>query len=184
MAEVKEEDLRFIRRLRERDHLLVDVDSQVLKGMCKDGVIVFGCGDGDQSVDMLVTHLMQKVDCAHRPHLAMYDGGAINLIEPSLIPEKYRFSTEKIINRLELIRRLKRISTILIYSHYPCGMAAEAKVPLPMIIYYNLEAVQILRRKGWDRKRIVPLFHVDYGRLNKNTYYIEKEKQGSIFIKD
>lgn len=180
MIEPRGDDLRKIITWRNLG-LLEDVDLDKLRERCKSGSIIVGCGDGDQTADFF-RFLMQKAGCTHRPHLHMLDGGSIRLIKEAPIPEPYRIHNQ-FLAELMLSRQLKRIPTLLLCCHYPCGMAAVSHIDLAGVILYNIMAAKLLIKKGWDRKRIIQLFHCDHGLCDstggekKKTYFIKATKQ-------
>lgn len=178
MAEVKREDIEKVKTWYKLG-LLIDVNDVRLKELCQDGLILLGCGDGDQTPD-LFQYLTQKVECMHRPHLHMLNGGPIRLVDFAPIPKEYRIH-KQLLPELMQSRKLKRISTIVLCSHYPCGMAEESKIDLPWIIKYNLSAAQSIKNLGWDTKKVVTLFHCDHGENKKKTYFINAKKEGVLF---
>jgi len=179
MAEVKEEDLRLIKEWRRPSiGLLVDVNKDTLKGLCEKGMIVVFCGDADHSPDFC-DHLMRKLGCDHRPHLHAMNGGALRLVREAPIPKKYRIN-KQFVNELLFSQSAKKISTLILSVHYPCGMAEESHIDLRSTVYYCLRAVKTMADRGWHKKRIVPLIHVFDGQKEK-TYFIEKEKRDLIF---
>ncbi|MFH1207029.1 MAG: hypothetical protein V1668_00275 [Patescibacteria group bacterium] len=147
---------------------------------CEDGYILFGCGDGDQSVDLLVDHLMKQLGLKKRPHLEMLNGGALRLVAEAPIPARLRVH-EQMVAELLTSRHLKRIPTLLLYAHYPCGMAGECNITLPEVLHFLFLAGQKLIEQGWDPKRIILLFHVDHDGQRKRTYYVERTKSELIF---
>lgn len=173
MLKPRGEDLETVKRWR-RVGLLVEVDNEKLKRICDKGLILVGCGDGDQIPDFL-RHLVQRVKCAKRPHLHLENGNPLSLVKEAPIPKEMRFH-DQLKARIKQSRRLKRISTLLLCCHYPCGMAWESHISLPMIICYTYQAAQEMVKDGWDAKKIVLLFHCDYGDGKRRTYFIEKEK--------
>ncbi len=152
--------------------LLRNVDQGILNGRCKEGSIVLLCGDGDKSFDKIFKHLIEKLGLSKRVHLEAVNGGAFRLIEDAPIPNNQRIH-QQLLAELHQSRELKQISNLLLYAHYPCGMAIASGIDLSQTIEYTLQASQLLVRTGWDAKSIVPLFHVDHG-TKLRTYYIEK----------
>lgn len=179
MAEVKEEDLRLIKEWRRPSiGLLVDVNKDTLKGICDKGLIAVFCGDGDRSPDFC-DHLMRKMGCNYRPHLHAMDGGALRLAREAPIPKKFRINRQ-FVNELLFSRTAKKIPTLILCVHYPCGMAEESHIDLRSTVYYCLRAAKTMADRGWHKKRIVPLFHVFDGEKER-TYFIEKKKSHLIF---
>jgi len=82
---------------------------------------------------------------------------------------------------LMMSRKRKKIPTLLLCAHYPCEMAKESNIDLPNIIQHTLHLVRLLVQKGWDKKRIVALLHIDYDGRKKRTYYLEGTKENILF---
>lgn len=176
MAQIRAEDLAKIKTWRSIG-LLADVDQNTLKGLCQDGLIPLFCGDGDRSLEFR-EHL-KKMGCYKRPHLQALDGGPIRIVREAPIPKKFRIHNQ-LIHELLFSRQAKKIPTLVLCAHYPCGMAQACHITLPDIVYYNLRAAEIMIKRGWDKKRVVPLIHI-YDGQKERTYFIEKEKRHLIF---
>ena len=172
MNQVREEDFQRIERWKTYG-LLRPVNKEVLQGYCKDGLVLFICSDCDQSKDIIVNHLMEQMELTNRPHVMGLNGGVLLLEDDAPIPPEY--AAPKIFrNHVLFGAGKKNIGPILLYSHYPCGMAAEANITIVATIKCSLSAVNRFVAEGVARRRIIPLFHVDRNGDKKRTYFVRE----------
>ncbi|MFA6587474.1 MAG: hypothetical protein WCT08_00225 [Patescibacteria group bacterium] len=157
--------------------VITEVDGQKLINVSPHGVIIVMCGDADRALEML-DFLKLKIN-TRRFHLRAEDGGPLRYHPSVPIPPKLRMD-KQLLAGLHGSRGLKKIPTLILMAHWPCGMAAQIKLGIRDTVWYTIQLVQILSDLGWDKKRIIPMLHVDYS-TRMRTYFIEAKSPGQIY---
>lgn len=183
----------------------------MLKEISKEGVICLTCSDGDQMFDLYL-HLVRvyfEAWChsqskwlrfllfwpffaafmvrnffAPRIHLFALNGGAMLLSPDWPTPEEAIVLKRHIIKAL----KLKRIATIFLYAHVPCGAAAECnltewdvldRLAKAKDVVKELEAdpeVQgLFKVYGKEKFQVQCFVHVHWQDGRKRTYHIRRK---------
>ena len=144
------------------------------------GTIMVACSDGDQLYDLISRHtnLCQNNPNHTRIHLIALNGGALLLDATSPLGKEVPAHPEYrvILRHLLGARELKKITSVALYSHAPCGMADK----------FGLSVADILRSLAWAKTflenfhkfKAANFLHVDYGQGVKNSYHVSPEKYG------
>ncbi|MEK7639847.1 MAG: hypothetical protein AAB424_01775 [Patescibacteria group bacterium] len=160
--------------------VLVKVDSAKVLGRTHNGAILLCCGDADHSWDVL-THIVNKLGCTERLHLQCFNGGALRVNPNVPIPKKYRIDAQ-LMEGIQVSRDLKKIETLFLASHAPCGMAGLCRLSIEDVLWHTIEAADIISATtGWSRKDIILLFHVHKGNGIKNTYFVEAKTKEAVY---
>lgn len=177
---LSEAELSFIQDLR-RKGVLDNIDEHRLP--LQDGVISCYCSDCDRSPDIYEHQCtIMRTQCSHTRIHALADNGG-----PLLIPRGSRAirrgSTRDVdyIHSISFAMRMKRIKTIGLTSHIPCGIAAEHSIELSDVIALTLCAkTRIKQELASFEPKVACFLHVDYGDRMK-TYFISKNKFHELY---
>lgn len=174
MGKLSNEDRILIEELR-RYGVLQDIDGHRLDQ--KHGAIILTCADGDQMHDLFHHHekiITSNLSATPRIHTLALNGGALLL--PPASPLHQKFNEDLVLlHHIKVARDLKEINTIVLYSHAPCGVAAQYNLSFFKVIQYLIEAKNLLKQD--DKKIKVACFcHVDYGDKKKRTYFVSRER--------
>lgn len=173
------EELEIIQRWK-RKRVIVPVDRKKLVGRTHNGAILLFCGDADHSWDVL-THIVQKLECTERLHLQSFNGGALRINPHVPIPAELRIDSQ-LMKGIQVSRDLKKIETLLLSSHAPCGMAGVCKLGIEDVLWYTIEGAEhIAASTNWSRKDIIVLFHVHLGNGVKNTFFVEAKTREAVY---
>lgn len=163
-------DRETVRALREFGVLIEIQQPRFLE--YRNGNILVFCGDGDQSVDLFTHHVSMMSECEQcRPHLLTLNGGALLLPPDSPVAKS---EEGKVLFR-QIIKSsaLKKIPTIVLYSHAPCGAAMEAGISLLEQLHLLMKA-KLMVKSALPQGTVFCLFHVDKGDT-KRTYYVSRD---------
>ncbi|MDO8581931.1 MAG: hypothetical protein Q7S16_03575 [bacterium] len=161
MPRVSEEDKQTIVMM-EAAGVLQDVDGHRLE--TPNGAIFVGCGDADQSVD-LISRTLQAIFVEGdpvRPQLLFLNGGALLIPPKSPVRIAYPEDGVAMCRNIRKARALKGISTVLLKAHVPCGMAAEAGLGVEDVVRLLQDAKLHVRAEN-PGVIIACLLHVDNG---------------------
>jgi hypothetical protein len=142
----------------------------------KDGVIMVACADGDQMPD-LFAHQARLVSAhrdAPRVHTLALNGGALLIPTRSPLRNKALREGDVLCQHITAARKLKGISTIVLYGHTPCGAAGLHDLGIHDCISLLVEAKAQIR-KTYPRVPIACFFHVADG-AKKRTYFISPKR--------
>ncbi|HEY4510185.1 MAG TPA: hypothetical protein VJC15_04365 [Candidatus Paceibacterota bacterium] len=173
MAQLSQQDLEIIRELRAAD-VLQDVDGYRLNQ--RYGIILVCCSDGDQMPDIwrFQNGIMAKQRQEARIHPITLNGGA--LLIPGDSPLNKDVQEDLVyLKHIAGAHQLKKIETIVLYSHAPCGAAGLAKLTLIDVITLLKKAGQRVRNSFPSFFQVVCFFHVDNGE-SKRTYFVSGPK--------
>lgn len=174
-----DQELATVQRWKQ-DRVLVPIQSDKVAGRTHKGAIFLFCGDADHSWDVL-THVVNKLGCTERLHLQCINGGALRLNPNVPIPQKYRIN-DQLMEGIQVSRDLKKIETLFLSSHAPCGMAGLCNLSIEDVLWHTIETADIISTTtGWLRKDIIPLFHIHKGNGLKNTYFVEAKTKEAVF---
>lgn len=163
----------FFSRLR-ADGVLVEVNPCSME--VGNGVIVVACGDGDQITDYY-THMLslcrpgQEVLERDRLHLEALNGGPVLLSKGWYRPVDGDVLEFHIAEAVEL----KRIHTVVLIGHAPCGAVAEQRIAPRDYINRLFDAkIRVEALNGVEQ--VIVLVHVDWDGVKKRTYHLDKSK--------
>jgi hypothetical protein len=180
LSGMHEKDIPLIARLR-IDNVLKEINQEQLPS---DGDEIIACADGERIIDLLFHH--QKL-CEHgRPchHSLLLNGG------PLLIPDgspAARFGEGIIILEHAFAgQKLKKVKTIHLYGHWPCGAANEAGLSvlqcLTLLGQAKERTLDFFYERTGEHPKVIPLFHVHYvhedGR--RRSYYLDRHRFGEV----
>lgn len=161
MSCVSEEDQRTIAMM-ERAGVLQEVDGHRLS--TPNGVIFVGCGDADQSVDV-ISRTLQSIFVKGepvRPHFLFLNGGALLVPPKSPVRLQYPEDGITICRNIREARAFKEINTIVLKAHIPCAKAAEFNLNVGDVVSL-LQDAKIHVREENPGLTIACLLHVDNG---------------------
>lgn len=167
-----EADYKLIRKLRERK-VLEDLNGQLLPA--ERGTIVIPCADGDRITDILTSHWAA---CSGRPchHTLSLNGGP--LLIPRNSPVNRMGAGELLLEHAYAGHKLKEVTTIVLYSHWPCGAAITSGMSLHEAIEFSIRAKdrtrRFMQRKGLE-PTVALCFHVDWTNGVKNSYFFNRD---------
>jgi len=166
-------DYALIRILRDKG-VLKDLAPELMP--TQDGTIVIPCADGERITNVLMRHweVCNGRKCHHTLSL---NGG------PLLIPKKSpvaNLSEGKVL--LEHAyggHRLKSVSTVVLYGHWPCGAALGAGLSLFEALEYCIQAKDatrsFFRQKGLEPD-VLLCFHIDYLNGRQRSYFFDRSE--------
>ncbi|MFA6161628.1 MAG: hypothetical protein WC766_05705 [Patescibacteria group bacterium] len=170
--ELSAEDLEIKNALKGKG-ILEDVNHHKID--LANGVILTACADGDQMPDIF-KHVTQSC-CVHRSdpriHTIALNGGA--LLIPRNSPVTQLGEDRVIIEHIRAACKLKKIFTVALYAHAPCGMAG----------YYDLDLMHVLELLVQAKERIktelvgtkaVCFVHIAKPDGRRNTYFLSAAK--------
>lgn len=166
--ELSEKDRRFIRELREAN-VLQDINGHLLNQEA--GAILITCSDADQFFDMFRQQVRMQADQRADPrvHVFAWNGGALALAPNSPI-NRIANAENVFLQQIEDARAMKKINTVTIYTHAPCGAAQMAGIDLEEGFDLLIAAKQKIRTLN-QGIQLASFFHVDYGGKIKRTYF-------------
>lgn len=172
MAHLSDSDRQTIDFLRNGAGVLADVEEHKIDQT--NGVIMVACADGDQMPDIFLFQkkMEEKQRKTPRIHTIALNGGAL------LIPENSPVATGEskiLIGHIRVAMDLKKIKTIALYAHAPCGAAGLCKLSVEVILDLLIQAKMQIKREISDAK-VACFFHVDYGDGKKRTYFVSRDK--------
>ncbi len=138
------------------------------------GTIVIPCADGDRITDLLTKHwgVCDGHPCHHTLSL---NGG------PLLIPESSPIAK---LGEGQIIKehaygghRLKAVTTVMLYGHWPCGAAITNGLSLYDTLVCCVSAKDEMRTFLQSRgiePTVILCFHVDYADGRKKSYYFDR----------
>ena len=153
--------------------VLADIDGHRVDQ--RNGVIMLPCSDGDQFPDVFRHQL--RLTLAHRVspriHPISMNGGA--LVIPRDSPLKGALPIgEVMLDQIWQAMQLKGITTVVLYAHAPCGMAATYDMNFAEVVATLFQAKMAVREEHPDAK-IICFAHVDAGD-KKRTYFVSRER--------
>lgn len=171
--ELSEKDRRLIRELREAD-VLQDIDGHRLNQ--EDGAILITCSDADQFFDMFRHQVKMQADQRTDPriHVFAWNGGALALAPDSPI-NRITHAEDVFLQQIADARSMKKIDTVALYAHAPCGAARMAGIDLEESFVLLISAKQKIKTLN-QGIQLANFFHVDYGEKVKRTYFFCRQK--------
>ncbi len=179
------EGLEHVRALRAAN--VLDDTSRTQRLNLKKGVIAVCCSDGDQLADKFKhqSTLCQAGLPYPRVHALALNGGALLLPPHSPLNSAIQHH-DVLVKQIEDAIRFKAISTIKLYSHWPCLAAASQGLSVLDCLELILQARTIVLRQRFaqgngNRVEVACMFHVDYGEadtngdMKKRTYCVSSE---------
>jgi|GEM_PF-1496460 len=163
-------DFALLQQLRHQYGVLKDV----APGRCRhdNGQLMVLCSDGDVFPKLFDYHRqLLKLD---RLHPLAWNGGGLRLDVHSILGQHHN-SAEVLLNDIIDARKLKNMSVIELWTHYPCGAADLAGMGVMDIIQSIVNAKQFLRQSfgANDPVKIIPLCHVAWANHKRRSYYID-----------
>ena len=157
--------------------VLRDVDGHQLNQ--RDGAIVVACSDGDQLHDIFANHAaLQSARQNPRIHLLGGHGGALKIPEKSPILKPGRTTDLDLIDEIFEAQDLKGITTVVLYTHTPCGKAYGVDLNFLQVIALQMAAKSRLKALAAESSRVIKVAcfaHVHHADGRRRTYYICKE---------
>jgi len=172
MAHLSAVDRDYLQKLREKN-ILADVDAHLLNQ--KDGVIMIACSDGDQMPDVFKKQSELILDQCENPriHVLALNGGALVVPNDSPLNQEIN-NAEVLLKNLEGAIELKKIHTLILYAHAPCGAAGLFNLDVNSVIEALVKSKEIIKQRFTGLK-VACFFHVDWGD-HKRTYFISASK--------
>lgn len=125
------------------------------------GAIVVTCSDGDRFYDIFKKQV-EVMDCRPaepRVHVFAWNGGALRIVPGSPCNKSGRTTSADCLDEIRDACAMKKIRTIALYAHAPCGKAYTAKLELIDVAQLLMEAKRILKRELPD-VLVAPFMHV------------------------
>lgn len=164
-------DLRYFQELKTAE-VLQKVDDHRLPQ--EQGIILICCADGDQMPDIMNWHarIMQSQRSHTRIHTLSSHGGALRVppFSPLVTPELPR--DEVLLSDLREAIELKKIKTVALYVHAPCGVAEKLHLNFLDQLRYLKEAKRRITQEI-SNLQVACFMHVDNG--EKRTYFVSGE---------
>lgn len=155
MAHIHPEDIKIIRRWRQRGYLK-DFNPLVTQAQ---GLVWTPCSDGDQFHDWYQHQRAYN----ERIHVQAGHGGACVLGCDELAELLKPFALAAVADAL----RMKNMSAVVLSAHYPCGWAQAKRLSVEDQMALLKAAVTIVRtylaREGFPAVTVFASWHVDYG---------------------
>jgi hypothetical protein len=171
MTAIAKKTATFLRSLIEAG-VLQELKKDRLACLCQNGILVFKCGDGDQSFDYLSRK--REVIANNRLHIVSVNGGALNLPIDSPLVEGTGV-TQFLLKQITTARELKSIDSVSLSVHFPCGAARLAGLSDQEVIQCLFSAKELLvSQKGVPREFVHPTVHVDWGDDTKSLLFAKK----------
>jgi hypothetical protein len=167
-----EADYKLIRALREAG-VLKNLNGDLIPA--ERGTIVIPCADGDRLTDLLTTHWGA---CNGHPchHTLSLNGGP--LLIPAKSPVARLGEGRVLLEHAYAGHKLKTVTTVVLYGHWPCGAALGANLSLYEAFEYCIKAKdatrKFLRGKGLE-PTVILCFHVDYANGRKTSYFFDRD---------
>lgn len=149
----------------------------------KEGDEIVACSDGERIVDLLMHHrrLCEEGRVCH--HSILLNSG------PLLIPidsPTAAFNEGTVILEHALAgQQLKKVKTIHLYGHWPCGAANATKLSLvdclTLLARAKERTLSFLEERGMPGK-VIPLFHVHYVHEDQRlrSYYFDRHRFANV----
>ena len=172
MANLSQADVKVLRKLRESE-VLQDVNPDLI-GLSR-GVVVAPCGDGDRfdAFYMWLRGMMIAQGLPPRIHVLSRNGGI--LVLPSGSPLNTNGRGKDYLEEIESSTVMKGISTLVAYSHAPCGAAGLARIPLLEQFRLQREADAIIQERFLG-VQVLCFFHVAWEDGRERIYFFSGEK--------
>lgn len=134
------------------------------------GVIVVCCGDGDQFPDRVdyLRRKVQELGYVERPHFITRHGGALRVVEDSILNNPTRTFSADLLDEIEEAMDLKKIYTIFLEAHCRCGKCYSKGLTLQAVIHELCKAKKIVAER-FPNALPIKVFHIDWG--NEKHYY-------------
>jgi len=159
--------LELCRRLIECKALEI-IDGERLKHLARGGIVGFKCADGKYAGD-IADHIRCFTD---EPHFLSLNGTAL-----LLLPDMEEFAEDRRVlykHAREAWAELKKGTTIVPLTHFPCGKAHKHDISLVANLLRTYDAAaDIARELGVDRRVVVPMIHIHWNVIettNGNPY--------------
>lgn len=167
-----ESDRLEIRFFRDQVGVLLDVHPHLIDQ--SNGVILVTCSDGDQMPDVFKHH---EKFCTHhrenaRIHLFSLNGGAKLISADS--PLRMHQEDEVLLSHIRMARELKKIETVVLYAHAPCGVAYGKKLSFTDVLELLFKGKERVKTEVPGVK-VACFCHVDHGENRKRTYFVSYE---------
>ncbi len=172
-----ETDKGYIAQLREGG-VLKDDDGKKLH--TPQGVIMVACSDGDQMADVF-EHTCQLAESGggkKRVHTLMNHGGAM-LLSPRAPLYEDHAADEFLIRQINEARKMKKIDTVALVVHAPCGAANMADLSVIEVIDHMFRGKKQLKER-WPNMKVACFVHVDFGD-RKRMYFVSREAFGAWY---
>ena len=172
MAHISENDIKIISAMR-KFGVLDDIDPHRLAQ--EQGIIPIPCADGDQMIDIFQHQLKIALEggVAPRPHQLSLNGGALLIAEESPLNKELREDLV-LLAHIRGAMVLKKIRTVVLYAHAPCGAAGLAGLSFERCIDLLMKAKARVKKEIPGMK-VACFCHVDR-KGKKRTYFVSKEK--------
>lgn len=173
-------DLALVDELREFG-VLEDPKSHLLDQ--RRGVVLVACGDADRFGRIFARKVkMQKGQCADtRIHVIALNGGALRLAKKSPANKGTSRMDQYLMADIRNARRMKKIDTVALYIHAPCGQAKAARIDLRATIEILMAAKKRIKRmrpiKGTNQRVTVACFcHLAYPNGKDAVFFIRRDR--------
>ncbi|MBX4187679.1 MAG: hypothetical protein KW793_00900 [Candidatus Doudnabacteria bacterium] len=139
----------------------------------KSGLILVTCGDPDQFMEQFQYKVDTIVEsgCCKRIQPMTPLGGALRLAHDSPANRETPFYAESLLFDMRYVTEHKDVSTVALYIHAPCAMAAYAGMSFRDIIEAAFSAKQRIKEE-LPGVKVAVFCHVDYGEGRKKTYFV------------
>lgn len=166
MAHLSDQDSASIKELRAKGVL-----TEVWK--CRlpiEGIIIVTCADGDQMADLFAfqQELMVKQGLVPRIHTFGLNGGALLLAPNSPVTSKLA-EDKVLLDQIETGAKLKKMNSVILYAHAPCGAAALAHLSVKDELHLLFTAAERVKKECSSIKAVTCFFHVATN-SKKRTY--------------
>ncbi len=154
-------------------NVLSDISPERIRS--NNGAVLVCCGDGDLFADKY--ERTQKTCKSVRIHPVVINGGGLNLARMSPLTSKLPVD-EVLIQQIVKACTLKKMNTVIVYGHWPCGVAKEANLKIYGSLRMLLEGIARLRLHFAEEKmscQIVPKFHVLWGNNKRRSYFLSRK---------
>jgi hypothetical protein len=175
MKSLSAADLSMIRDLRCAG-VLQNMDGNKIPD--NDGTIVISCADGDRISDILEFHRKQ-CDSHECHHPLTLNGGPLLIPRDSPVADKEHPEGPVILKHVVGANKIKNISTIVAYGHWPCGAALASGLSLYQTLELFVKSKDNIRQFLQAREikpSVVACFHVDYGSGVKRSYFFHRKQ--------
>jgi hypothetical protein len=141
------------------------------------GTIVISCSDGDRISDILEYH-RNTCDGHHCHHPLALNGGPLLIPKDSPVADKDYPEGPVLLRHVLGANKIKKISTVVMYGHWPCGAALASGLTLHQaleLVVKSKDNVRLFLQSHEIEPKVVSCFHVDYG-STKRSYYLDRAK--------
>lgn len=172
MGALSAQDLEICLSLKQKG-LLERVDDHLID--LANGIILTTCADGDQMPDIF-THVAKSC-CVHRSdpriHTIALNGGA--LLIPHYSPVTHLGEDRVLIEHIRAACQLKKIFTVALYAHAPCGMAGFYDLNLNQVLELLVQAKERIKTELVGTKAVC-FVHIAKPDGRRNTYFLSTAK--------